>query len=71
MHAIKSQTFEPLSEQQTEGRAARTRRRRELSMERRFTWLFMIVVATTTLYLFSRTVWGLMLLHLLGQHPLF
>lgn len=81
MHAIKPPAFEPLSEHETdtrsfvtelqEGRAARTRRRRERSMERRFTWLFVIVVAATTLYLFSRTVWGLMLIHHLGQYPLF
>lgn len=44
-------------------RAARNRLRREQSMERRFGWLFVIVVSATTLYLLSRMPWGLVVLH--------
>ncbi|MCY0878545.1 MAG: hypothetical protein OWU84_06370 [Firmicutes bacterium] len=43
-------------------RSARNRQRREESLERQFHWIFIIVVTATTLYLFSRTSWGIRLL---------
>ena len=46
-----------------DSRAERNRQRRERSMERRVTWLFAVAVAATTLYLLSRTAWGISLIH--------
>ncbi len=46
-----------------DSRAARNRERRERSMERQFSWLFILAVGATTLYLLSRTPFGLSLMH--------
>ncbi len=46
-----------------DSRAARNRERRERSMERQFSWLFIVAVGATTLYLLSRTPLGLSLMH--------
>jgi predicted cobalt transporter CbtA len=43
-------------------RSARNRQRREESLERQFHWIFIVVVTATTLYLLSRTSWGIRLL---------
>jgi hypothetical protein len=45
-----------------DSRSERNRRRRERSLERQFTWLFIVAVTATTLYLVSRTSIGLSLL---------
>lgn len=50
-----------------QSRAERTRARREQSMERRFTGVFIIAVAATLVYLVIKTPWGLSLVHHL--HP--
>ena len=52
-----------MSEAGLDSRAARNRERRERSMERQFSWLFILAVGATTLYLLSRTPWGLSLMH--------
>lgn len=46
-----------------DSRAARNRQRREASMERRFTWLFVAAVVIIALYLASRTPFGITLVH--------
>lgn len=46
-----------------DSRSERNRLRRERSMERRFSWLFITAVAATSLYLIGRTPWGLLLVH--------
>lgn len=46
-----------------DSRAARNRVRREKSMERRFTWLFVAAVVSIVLYLASRTPVGLTVMH--------
>lgn len=46
-----------------DSRTARNRERRERSMERQFSWLFILAVGATTLYLLSRTPFGLNLMH--------
>jgi hypothetical protein len=46
-----------------DSRSARNRLRREKSMERRFTWLFVTAVALVTLYLVSRTPAGVIIMH--------
>ena len=54
-----------------ESRAQRNRLRREQAMEKRFNWLFILVVGAVTLYLLSRTSWGLALIHHFFQNPPF
>ncbi|NMP22666.1 hypothetical protein [Sulfobacillus harzensis] len=48
-------------------RAARTRARRERSIERRFTALFVLAVAALVLYLMLESRWGTNLIH--HWHP--
>lgn len=52
----------PLTPSDVASRAERNRARRERVMERRFGWLFAVAVAVVTLYLLSRTPWGIALL---------
>lgn len=50
------------SDDPADSRSERNRRRRERSLERQFTWLFVVAVTATTLYLVSRTSLGMLLL---------
>lgn len=59
----KSVTPSALQETPPDSRAERSRQRRERSLERQFSWLFVVAVGATTLYLISRTPWGLTFLH--------
>lgn len=52
----------PIVETAPDSRSARNRQRREQKMERRFSWLFVLAVGATILYLVSRTPWGMALI---------
>ena len=58
-------------ESNPDSRAERNRLRREKSLEKKFTWLFILVVVAITLYLLSRTSVGLTLIHSFSQNPPF
>ncbi len=53
----------PTEASSPDSRAERNRLRREQAMEKQFNWLFVLVVAAITLYLLSRTAWGIALIH--------
>lgn len=61
----KEQKLAMAEELAAESRVARMRERRDRSTERKFTALFIFAVSILTLYLVSRTPWGM---HLIGRY---